>query len=62
MEAVLLMLLYQVGEYLQGKAVAKARKDIAELADVRSDKVLLVTDEETREIKATEAKVGDTLG
>lgn len=61
MEAVLLMLLYQVGEYLQGKAVAKARKDIAELADVRSDKVLLVTDEETREIKATEAKVGDTL-
>lgn len=38
MEAVLLMLLYQVGEYLQGKAVAKARKDIAELADVRSDR------------------------
>lgn len=57
-EAVMLMLLYQIGEYLQGRAVVKARKDISRLADVRSATVLRVEDGDTVEIPAESAQVG----
>lgn len=60
-EAVLLLLLYQLGEYLQGKAVQKARKSISELIDVRSDTVQLIDGATTKEIPATSAKVGDRV-
>lgn len=60
-EAVFLMLLYQLGEYLEGLAVNKARRNISELVDVRSDIVLLIEGNSTREIPATEAKIGDKL-
>ncbi len=36
-EAVMVMLLYQVGEFLQDKAVEKSRKSITELMDIRPD-------------------------
>lgn len=60
-EAVFLMLLYQLGEYLEGLAVNKARRNISELVDVRSDIVLLIEGNSTHEIPATEAKIGDKL-
>lgn len=60
-EAVLLMLLYQLGEYLQDKAVHKVRHDISKIADVRSQTVLKILDQGTLEIPANEAKVGDHL-
>ena len=36
-EAVMVMVLYQIGEYFQHKAVAKSRKSITELMDIRLD-------------------------
>ena len=36
-EAVMVMLLYQIGEFLQDKAVEKSRKSITELMDIRPD-------------------------
>lgn len=36
-EAVMVMILYQIGEYLQGKAVEKSRSSISELMDIRPD-------------------------
>ncbi len=36
-EAVMVMVLYQIGEYFQHKAVAKSRKSITELMDIRPD-------------------------
>lgn len=60
-EAVLLLLLYQLGEYLEGRAVRRAKREIAELVDVRSETVVLLEGDSTREIPAKEAKVGDVL-
>lgn len=60
-EAVLLMLLYQLGQYLEAKAVGKVRHNISELVDVRNDMVQLVEGSSTREILATDARVGDIL-
>lgn len=60
-EAVLLMLLYQLGEYLQDKAVHKVRRSISKTADVRSQTVLKIEGQETKEITAKEAQVGDYL-
>lgn len=36
-EAVMVMILYQIGEYLQHRAVEKSRNSIAELMDIRPD-------------------------
>lgn len=36
-EAVMVMILYQIGEYLQDKAVEKSKNSIAELMDIRPD-------------------------
>ena len=36
-EAVMVMLLYQIGEFLQSKAVEKSRKSITDLMDIRPD-------------------------
>ncbi|MCR5592097.1 MAG: cadmium-translocating P-type ATPase [Lachnospiraceae bacterium] len=44
-EAVMVMLLYQIGELFQSVAVGKSRKNIAALMDIRPDVANLVTDE-----------------
>ena len=36
-EAILVMLLYRVGEFLQDRAVDKSRKSISDLMDIRPD-------------------------
>lgn len=36
-EAVMVMVLYQIGEYLQDKAVEKSQNSITELMDIRPD-------------------------
>ena len=36
-EAILVLLLYRIGEFLQDKAVDKSRKSIADLMDIRPD-------------------------
>lgn len=61
-EAIVLMILYNVGEWLQGLAVGKARKSISDLVDVRTEWVTRIdSDGNSEEIKAEDAHPGDTL-
>ncbi len=60
-EGVMVMLLYQVGEYLQDKAVDKSRANIASLMDVRPDYANLLRDGETVALSPEEVVVGDCI-
>jgi len=60
-EAVLVMLLYRVGEYLQGRAVAKSRSSIRALMDIRPDCANLLEGEEIREVEAGSVNVGQLI-
>ncbi len=60
-EAVLVMLLYRVGEYLQGLAVAKSRRSIRALMDIRPDHARVVSDGVERTVEAKDVAVGQTI-
>jgi len=60
-EGVMVMLLYQVGEYLQDKAVDKSRANIASLMDVRPDYANLLRDGEAVTLSPEEVVVGDCI-
>ncbi len=60
-EGVMVMLLYQVGEYLQDKAVDKSRANIASLMDVRPDYANLLRDGEALALSPEEVVVGDCI-
>ncbi len=60
-EGVMVMLLYQVGEYLQDKAVDKSRANIAALMDVRPDHANLLRDGEPVQVSPDEVAVGDCI-
>ena len=60
-EAVGVMLFYRIGEYFEEKAVERSRSQIMEAVDLRPETVHLMLGEETREIAAEEAVVGDVL-
>ena len=60
-EGVMVMLLYQVGEYLQDKAVDKSRANIASLMDVRPDYANLLRDGEAVTLSPEEVAVGDCI-
>ncbi len=57
-EGVMVMLLYQLGEYLQDKAVDKSRENIAALMDVRPETATLLRDGETVTVKPEDVPVG----
>ena len=57
-EAVLVMLLYRIGEYLQGRAVAQSRRSIRALMDVRPDHANLIDGAAIRSVRAEEVPVG----
>ena len=57
-EAVGVMLFYRLGEYFEGKAVARSRSQIMEAIDLRPEVVIL---ESGATIPAETAKVGDIL-
>lgn len=60
-EAVLVMLLYQIGEYLQHKAVDQSRKSIASLMDIKPDFAnVLVNNEEVR-LNPEDVNVNDII-
>ena len=60
-EAVLVMLLYQIGEYLQHKAVDQSRKSIASLMDIKPDFAnVLVNNEEVR-VNPEDVNVNDII-
>ncbi|MDR0832459.1 MAG: cadmium-translocating P-type ATPase [Bacillales bacterium] len=60
-EAVAVLLFYQVGEYFQEKAVAKSRKDIKELLNMKPDLVNLEVGEEIKIVKPEEVMAGDII-
>lgn len=60
-EAVMVMVLYQIGEYLQDKAVEKSQNSITELMDIRPDYANLEKGEDLTKISPSEVKIGDTI-
>lgn len=61
-EGVILMILYNIGEWLQGLAVGQARQSISELVDVRTVQVTkILPDGSLTTINAEEALPGDRL-
>jgi len=57
-EGAMVMLLYQVGEYLQHRAVDKSRADIAALMDVRPETAILLQGGEPVTVKPEDVPVG----
>lgn len=60
-EAVAVMLFYQVGEYMQGRAVARSKKSIAQLMDIRPDTANRKTDQGIEEVAAELVRAGDII-
>ncbi len=60
-EAVAVMLFFQVGELCQEIAVSRSRSRIMEAIDMRPEVVSLLIDGEVKVIPAKEAKIGDVL-
>lgn len=60
-EAVMVMLLYQIGEYLQDKAVDKSKDSITELMDIRPDYANKITGNEVITVAPKEVKIGEII-
>lgn len=60
-EAVMVMVLYQIGEYLQDKAVEKSQNSITELMDIRPDYANIGKNGDLTKISPYEVKIGDTI-
>ena len=60
-EAVMVMLLYQIGEYLQDKAVDKSKDSITELMDIRPDYANKITGNEVIMVVPKEVKIGEII-
>ncbi|MGN0577429.1 MAG: heavy metal translocating P-type ATPase [Ruminiclostridium sp.] len=60
-ESAAVMLFYQVGEFFQKMAVAKSRKNISELMDIRPDYANVLRDGEFVTVSPEEAAIGDII-
>jgi Cd2+/Zn2+-exporting ATPase len=60
-EAVGVMLFYNVGEYLQGRAIKQSKKSIAALMDIRPDVANLISGGAIKEVPAESIRVGDHI-
>ena len=60
-EAVIVMLLYQIGELLESIAVGKTRKSVAEITNIRPDRANVVRDGQTVSVSPEEVAVGETV-
>ncbi len=60
-EAVAVILLYQVGEYFQGCAVEKSRRNIASLMDIRPDYANIYVDGKVVKVSPETVSVGETI-
>ena len=58
-EAVLVILLFQIGEYLSDVASSRTKKSITGLLDLRSDTIHLVENDKTKLVATKSAKIGD---
>ncbi len=61
MEAVAVMLFYQIGELFQSIAVGKSRKNIAALMDIRPDYANLLKDGKAQRVDPSEVSVGSEI-
>lgn len=60
-ESVLVMLLYQIGETLQGMAVESSRNSVSLLMDLKSERATVFKGKEQKEIAPEEIAAGDIL-
>lgn len=60
-EAVLVMLLYQVGEVLQSIAVGSSRNSVSELMELKSEHATVIENGVQKQCKPEELKVGDIV-
>ncbi len=60
-EAVMVMLLYQIGELFQSYAVGKSRKNISELMDIRPDYANIEEDGELKKVDPDEVAIGTVI-
>ena len=60
-EGVMVMLLYQVGEWFQQYAVGKSRNSISDLMDIRPDYAHLIKDGKIQTVDPEDVAVGDTI-
>lgn len=60
-EAIMVMLLYQIGEMFQSYAVGKSRKSIAELMDIRPEYANIEKDGKVEQISPEELKINDII-
>ena len=58
-EAVMVMLLYQIGEYLSELAVSKSKDSIISLMDLRVDKALIDDNGTPKEVKIEKVKLNE---
>ena len=60
-EAVMVMLLYQIGELFQSYAVGRSRKNISELMDIRPDYANIEEDGELKKVDPDEVAIGSVI-
>lgn len=60
-EAVMVMVLYQIGEYFQDKAVDKSKKSISELMDIRPDYANVEENGQLTKKSPKEINIGDII-
>ncbi len=60
-EAVAVLLFYQIGELFQNYAVAKSRKSVTSLMDIRPDFANLKHDDTLTKVSPEEVKIGDII-
>lgn len=60
-EGVAVMLFYQVGELFQSMAVAKSRKSITDLMDIRPDYAYVLRDGEPEKVDPDEVEIGELI-
>ncbi|MDE5600833.1 MAG: cadmium-translocating P-type ATPase [Oscillospiraceae bacterium] len=60
-EAVMVMLLYQIGELFQSYAIGRSRKSISSLMDIRPDYANLKINDEIKKVSPNEVKIGELI-
>ena len=60
-EAVAVMLFYQIGEFFSDRAVARSKKSISDLMDIRPEYANLILDSGTKKVAPEEVPVGAVI-
>lgn len=60
-ESVAVMLFYQIGELFQSCALAKSRKSISALMDIRPDTARVIRNEQAENVSPTQVEVGEII-